>query len=185
MEFHFIARSTDTQKQTVRLFITKNDDSGYDWRMIYENGMGFDYVHLDNGEQVKARVKPMLRNLVWDSDTFETVGMHFPGFPSVLLNSKWADFPIDSIYQTVVQVLQNWPKMREATHVPTATDDLEDDDGDLSELEDEDEDDDMPPLIPINQSCSANPNDCVQCECWDAPRPQFMEPPHSPLNRRI
>jgi len=182
MEFHFIARTANTQKQTTRIFINKNDDSGYDWRMIYENGMGVDYVHLDNGDQVKARVKPMLRNLVWDSDTFDTAGIHFPGFPSVLLNAKKADFPIDSIYQTVVQVLQNWPKVYEATHVPTATGDLEDED-DLSDVDEED--DDMPPLIPIRQTCCMNPADDIQCECWNAPRAQFMEPPHSPLNRRI
>jgi len=159
IQFHFHAKTSQTQKKTTRLNITKIEGDGYEWRMVtyYEGFRSIEYLHLYSFNDVLTRINPMMCHLICDSDPFESVNIDFPGFPSVKINTMAKDFPADMISQAVFQVLINWPKaVEEEDHVYDDCYDEED------EEDEEDEYADMPALIPTNE---CGPCDTVECEC--------------------
>ena len=108
LEFHFLVSDPLSQKQPSRLFINKVSKENYEWKLITSGRevSTSELVNINSMHMLIQRIRAMLELLHYDEEPFDSVAIHFPGFPTVrVLNDR---FTTNSIMKVLEHAIENW-----------------------------------------------------------------------------
>jgi hypothetical protein len=108
LEFHFLVSDPLSQKQPSRLFINKVTKENYEWKLVTSGRevSTSEIVNINSMDMVIQRIRAMLELIQYDEEPFDSIAIHFPGFPTIrVLHDR---FTTNSLMKVIHHVFENW-----------------------------------------------------------------------------